>query len=311
MEERLIDKDELRGVKRKRTDGEEDAVDALSSDAAAPEEEGEEYALEFGGEEYDEDLVGLTPTQLKEELERREQLRAQAHAESEKHAAEGERLFAAGDYPAAAEAFRAALTYEMSAQTEERVFASVTENYTSAAPLLERASAEEFSVAEQEVREKVLGIFGGELRAERARAEGEAAPLRERVHAAQAERRAPFAANRSYYLVRFLVSLGALLLFAVGIAVSAGYLLRTRSDLPTVLVIVFGVLAFASFCLLVVFSRKLLVAVRLCRENERLSSTEEGARLAVLEEKLACLALVLDGAAAREVQEAQDGEEEN
>ena len=295
MEERLIDKDELRGVKKKRTQGEEDAVDVLSSDAAAEEDAQADYTLEFDGE-YDEGLVGLTPSQLREELERREHLRAEAHAESEKRLAAGEEKFAAGQFAEAAEAFREALGYEFSETAEERLFAAVTRNYTDAEPLVQRENAEPFAEAEPANRERVLAVFGDGLRAQRREAEERAQPLRERVTAAQEARRAPFAANRAYYLVRFLISLAALVLFAVGIAVSASYLLRVQNPVPTALTITFSVLTFAAFVCFVLFSRKLLVAVRLCRENERLSSTEEGAALAQLEERLDCLSLVLDGA---------------
>lgn len=294
MEERLIDKDELRGVKRKRTDGEEDVVDELSTDAdMSAEEEGENYTLEFGGEEYDEDLVGLTPSQLKEELERRERLRAEAHEESLKHIAEGDEKFGAAEYRAAAEEYRAALGCEFAGETEEKLFAAITENYTNEQPLLERDTASEFSAAEEGCRRRVLDVFGDRLEKLRDETETEAQPLRERVSAAQQERRGPFAANRKYYLVRFLASLAALIVFAIGIAVSSSFLLRTQSPVPMILTITFGVLTFAAFVFLVYFSRKLLVAVRLCRDNEKLSSTEEGAQLAVLEERLACLGLVL------------------
>ncbi len=294
MEERIIDKDELRGVKKKRTDGAEDVVDEQTSDALAPEDEGD-YTIEYDGE-YDEDLVGLTPTQLKEELERRERHREEMHAEFVKYSQTGEEKFAAQKFDAAARDFREALAYEYSPEAEERLYAALTEDYTSVDRLMVPDVAEQFARADESVRARLLGVFGDALRARRAQAEAEAQPLRDAVSAAQETRRAPFAENRKYYLVRFLAALAALVLFAVGIAVSASFLLRTQSPVPTILTIVFGVLTFAAFVVFVVFSRKLLVAARLCRENERLSSTEEGARLEELENSLACLALILDGA---------------
>ena len=94
--------------------------------------------------------------------------------------------------------------------------------------------------------------------------------------------------------VPFLVSAVLMVLFAVGIGVSASYLLRTQSNLPTVLIIVFGVLTAFSAAFFIYFSRKLLVAVRLCNANETLSSTEEGERLEELEDALTCIDLVLN-----------------
>ena len=74
MEERIMDEDELRGIKKRR---EGDAPE--DGQSLAYELTGEDGAAEDG---YDEDLVGLTPSQLQEELARREKQRAEAHAES-------------------------------------------------------------------------------------------------------------------------------------------------------------------------------------------------------------------------------------
>lgn len=307
MEERIIDKDELRGVKRKRTGGEEDAVDELSADANAADEGMPDYTFEFDeGDGYDEDLVGLTPSQLQEELERRERQREEAHAESVKYLETGEGKFAEGKFREAEKDFSSALEYEYSEESEERLYAAMTDNYTDAQRLLFPDNAERFADAAESVRARVLDVFGESLREERAAAQTEAQPLRGVVSAAQEERRGPFAENKKYYLVRFLAVFAALVVFAIGIAVSSSFLLRTQSSVPTILTIVFGVLTFAAFVLFIVYARKLLVAARLCRDNERLSSTEEGARLEELENRLACLALVLDGVPSQE--ESSDGE---
>lgn len=303
MEERIIDKDELRKVRVTRTDGEQDVVDD-----ALPEkpEEGEaeleaEYSVEFEGEEYDENLVGLTPTQLQEELERRERAAREAHEACEKLCAEGDAFAAAADWRAAEEKFEDARLHEPdSARAEEGLWKARTQDYTSDEALCTERVAREFASAGKAVRERVLGVFGEGMRAARAEARAEADPLREQVEAGQAERRGPFLANRNYYLARLFVSLGALALFVVGICVSAAFILRTQSAVPVVLTGAFGVLAFISLVCVVLFSRRSLVAVRLCRENERLDSTEEGARLAELEQKLLCLSLVLDAPAAEE-----------
>ncbi len=295
MEERIIDKDELRGVKKKRTGGEEDVVDINDDAQDEADEASPDYAIEFEGE-YDEDLVGLTPTQLREELERRERLREEAHAEAVKYLASAEEKFAAGNFRGAEKDFAEARLYEDSEETEERYFAAVTQNYTDVARLLERDKAAEFAYAGERARQSVLSVFGEALRSERAEAEERAQPLRERVHADMEARRAPFAANKKYYAVRFLIALATLVVFAVGIAVSASFLLRTQSIAPTVLTIAFGACTFIAFLVTLFFTRKLYVAARLCRENEKLSSTEEGAELQTLEDRLAVLADVLDGA---------------
>ena len=76
MEERMIDKEELLG---------------RGAGSAGDGEDEDVYAAYAAGEDgYDEDLVGLTPSQLEEELAPRAQLRAAAHAEAVKLRAEGE-----------------------------------------------------------------------------------------------------------------------------------------------------------------------------------------------------------------------------
>ena len=164
---------------------------------------------------------------------------------------------------------------------------------TSSDILFDKEAAREFSEAGETTKKLVLDAFGEELRNAREVLLEEAGPLREQVRAGQETRRAPFIANRNYYRLRFFISAVLTVLFAVGIGVSASFLLRTQSDLPTILMIVFGALTLISLALFLFFSRKLVVATRLCKANERLASTEEGERLEQLEDALACLDYVL------------------
>ena len=72
MEERMIDDEEARGIKLKRTQsGETDAVEEGT-------DEQEEYVFDVPEEEYDESLVGLTPSQLEQVLEERLGLNSRA-----------------------------------------------------------------------------------------------------------------------------------------------------------------------------------------------------------------------------------------
>ena len=54
-----------------------------------------------------------------------------------------------------------------------------------------------------------------------------------------------------------------------------------------------GAIALIALVFLIVFLRGLVFALRLCADNEKDESTEDGRRLAVLERELACLDLVL------------------
>ena len=310
MEERIIEKDELRKVRITRKNGKEDVIDdALpadmppadgAEDAQTPLSEEEEYSVEFEGEEYDEDLVGLTPTQYRAEIERRERAAREAREACEKLCAAGEERLAAEDWAAAEGLFGQALTHEENARAEEGLWAARTRGFTAEDVLYTEEGAQSFARAGEEAREKVFSAFGEKLRAAQKEAFAEAEPLKKQVEAGQAERRGPFRANRNYYLLRLGIAFGVFVLLLIGTGVSASYLLRIQSALPVALTGAFGALAFAALVVTVVYVRKTLVAVRLCRENEKLSSTEEGMRLAELQRRLACLAAVFgeDGEAA-------------
>lgn len=291
MEERIMDEDELRGIKKRR--------DGAPDDESAAGDESIEYEITEGaaseGEdgEYDEDLVGLTPTQLKEELERREKLREEAHAEALRYRSEGEAAVQREAYDEATGYFEQSLSVEYDEEVEALYWWARTQGLTSSDALFEREAAREFAEAGETSKKLILDAFGEELRNARIVLLEEAEPLREQVRAGQEARRAPFIANRNYYRLRFVISAVLTILFAIGIGVSASFLLRTQSSLPTILMIVFGALTLIAVCFFLYFSRKLIVASRLCRANEQLASTEEGERLEQLEDALACLDDVL------------------
>lgn len=293
MEERIIDKDELRKVRVTRTDGERDVVDDMLPETdEAPAQE--EYSVEFDGEGYDEDLVGLTPTQYREEIERRERAAREAHENCEKFCNEGEARLAEQDWAGAEASFEEAVREEASNErAEEGLWTARTKGFTSDEVFFIREGAEAFSEAGEKIRAKVLAAFGAELSAEREKTRAQEQTLSQEVEAGQAERRGPFLANKNYYRLRLWISLGALALCLIGLCVSASFILRVQSPVPVALTGVFAVLAFAALAVTVIFARFTLVAVRLCRANERLSSTEEGRALEAARTRLYCLGLVL------------------
>ncbi len=290
MEERILDDDESRGIKIKRTaGGGTDAVDALAEGEEAAEEE---ICLDLPDEEYDEDLVGLTPSQLKEELERREKLKREAHEESERLKISADEKLAEGKFADAELLYAQALVCEAeNTAAAIGLWTARTRNFTDPEAIFMNNAAEELSEDETS-RALVVEKMGKplhELRDAYAKEEAELAPGFEQK---QQERREAFAANRRYYLLRFGVFFVLAVLFAVGIGVSASFILRTKSDVPTVLVGVFAGLTFVALVLSVIFARKLFVASRLYAANEKLASTETGARLEFLRGRLYALSLV-------------------
>lgn len=295
MEERIIDDPRKIKVKKNAVGGIEDVTDELAPETQEFAEE--EIELTLPGEEFeDEDLIGLAPSQLKKELERREKEAAEARAERDRLLSEGDSRFKAGDYEGAEPFFAQALVYDADCRAaKEGVWTCRTRNFSQIELLFNRKTAVELAESDDVTRAFVLKHAGAELEAERKAAEEEAAPLREKVHSAQAGRRGAFLDNRNYYLMRFAVFAFLFVLFAIAAGVSATFIVRTQGIVPLVLVAVFGVIAFAALAVAFVYLRKLVVAQRLVSANEKLSSTEDGAHLARLEERLEVLSLLIDG----------------
>lgn len=294
MEERIIDNEREIKIKRRREG--DDVVDALADggEETLPEEE---LVLELPEEEYDEDLVGLTPSQLKEELERRERALREAREESEKLTLAGAEKLGEGAFEEAESFFAQALTYDPeNAEAGKGVWQARTKEFADYEPFYQKENAEELGGAPEEVRAFVKERAGARLEGEREAFRAEERPLREKVEESMEFRRGYFRDNRNYFLVRFGIFFGLFALCLVGAGISASFIYSTRGITPIVLIACFGGAALVMLAVAIVFARKLVVANRLCRENEKLSATEDGARLAYLQDRLHCLDLVLDGA---------------
>ncbi len=294
MDERILDDEDERLIKIKRTQEGTDAVDALLEEG---EEDETEVLLDFPeeGEEYDEDLVGLSPEQLAAEKARREEEARKAQEECDSLVAEGKALLEEGKFEEAETFFdQATLFVPNDTEAVRGLWLARTQNFTSTEPFYDEDYALEVAQSTDEVKGFIRENAGEKLEGERKELLREAEPLREKVKAGQDSRRGAFLANKKYYAWRTLAVLAAAVLAIVGILVSASFLTSTRSSLPVVFLIVCAVLAVVLVIVWLLFLRKLLVAVRLCRDNEKLSSTQEGEVLAEIEDKLRCLADVLD-----------------
>lgn len=307
MEERIIE-DEGRTIKVRRNalGGIEDATDGAlpeggtAEGASSPDagpggtEEDVEFAVDFPEEEYDEDMVGLTPSQLKRAQEERERARREAEEARDKLIAEGKKALSSLDYAAAEKFFSQALTYdEESAEALLGVWESRTQGFTDDAPFFIPENAEKLAEAPEEVRSYVLERVEDRLRGAREGVLEELRPLRAAVGDAREARRGALWDNKHYYLVRTAVFGGAFVLFLVLMGIFSAFLLRTRGSWPVIGMAVCGAIALIALVFLIVFLRGLVFALRLCADNEKDESTEDGRRLAVLERELACLDLVL------------------
>ena len=309
MEERIIE-DEGRTIKIKRNalGGIEDATDGALPEGEALEgahppkagaenaEDDVEFAVDFPEEEYDEDMVGLTPSQLKRAQEERERARREAEEARDKLIAEGKKALSSLDYAAAEKFFSQALTYDgESAEALLGVWESRTQGFTDDSPFFIEENAEKFARMPKEVRSFILERVGSRLQDARQGILEEMRPLKAAVEEAREARRGALDANKRYYLVRTAAFGIAAVLFLALMGVFSAFLLRTSGSWPAVCMAVFGGLALICLIFLVVFLRGLVFALRLSHDNEKNEGTEDGRRLALLEREERCLRLVLEG----------------
>ena len=309
MEERIIE-DEGRTIKVKRNalGGIEDATDGALPEGGAAEgasspdagpggtQEDVEFAVDFPEEEYDEDMVGLTPSQLKRAQEERERARREAEEARDKLISEGKKALSSLDYAAAEKFYSQALTYDgESAEALLGVWESRTQGFTDDSPFFIEENAEKFAGMPEEVRSSILERVGSRLQDARQGILEEMRPLKAAVEEAREARRGALDANKRYYLVRTAAFGIAAVLFLALMGVFSAFLLRTSGSWPAVCMAVFGGLALLCLIFLVVFLRGLVFALRLSHDNEKNEGTEDGRRLALLEREEHCLRLVLEG----------------
>lgn len=295
MEERLVDKEDERLIRIKKKAEGVDAEDATLAEGEEENVEEEVLVTLPEDEEYDEDLVGLTPSELARELARRQKAEEEARAECEKILAAAEEELAGGAYEKAKSLFAQAACYAFEEERATKgLWTARTKNFKTTEPFYNEDYAEEFSAADDESKKFVRGKMADMLLKEKEELEKEEKELAPEVLAKQEERQQAFAANRRYYAVRLLAFLAFLSAFVIATVVSASFIVHTLSSLPVILTGVFGGLTLIVFVITLVFFLKFLGANKLCKRNGKLSSTEDGARLEELRGKLECLKLILE-----------------
>ncbi|MBQ8291618.1 MAG: hypothetical protein IJX88_03810 [Clostridia bacterium] len=287
MEERIIDDEFGRGVRMKKTaDGYVDVTDAALEEMEDC-EEAEEIAFEFPvleTDEDDEDLVGLSPEEAMALRKKKEEAARLRKEQYEATCAAGEKLLAEGSFKGAETEFEKALKLD-----DEAMEASVgywrakTADFTDPDVLIgeyAEASIEslEFDLgynAVDKIKQTYADVF--ERRYQELCEEEE--PLAQKVEAKQEARREILNKRLLRSTLAFcgvLLPTAALLVLAIVFGLKMFSTPDNTYVLPTILL---GVGFFAAFVVFMVFTNKWINVFRLRRENERLSSTEDGARL--------------------------------
>ncbi len=308
MEERIIDDEYARGIRLKKTkDGYVDVTDELSEEAkeTPPETEEdsvlegeltesledpeaepeEEVSFEFPElEEDDEDLVNLTPEEAIALRKKKEAEEAARRAEYKRLCEEGEELLLSGSFKAAELKFEKALPLdEEAADAAVGYWRARTSDFSEPDILAEEYAETGYESLENDLGdgavEKLKANYRGMFEKRIAELEAEEGPLAKEVESKQKKRRAILKARISSALKKVIGTGIPFLVFVVCTAVF-GLRINTRPDmLFPVLTAVFGVLAVGCFVSFGIFTNKLVNARRINRDNEDLSSTEDGERL--------------------------------
>lgn len=295
MEERIIKDEYGRGIRLKKTgDGFVDVTDELAEDKDVAQEgetvetEEEEVVFEFPEiTEDDEELAALMPEQAEELKKKREEEKRKKQEEYDALVVQGEELLASGEFAQAEDAFEKAipLVFEHT-QAAVGFWKAKTENfrYPDKLPeyyvefeddgyqeLVYDAGQEAVDILKKEYR-PVFEQRIQELKEEKK-------PMERSVLDGQDERREILEGRKKKNLIFFLATcIPSLILLVAGIVCLTKISTRPDQLFLFVALGLFGVFAIV-FSVFIGAANKLINTNRIIRENEDLSSTEDGEKL--------------------------------
>ena len=283
MEERIIDDEFGKGVRlKKNKDG--DYVIADETDEA---QEGEEVTFEFPTyeqDETDEDLVGLDPEEVAKILQQREEEAAARRQEYETVCADGDKFLAEKDYAKAEEAYEKALKLD-DEPTEASVgyWKAKTAEFTNTQALLDEYEEIGVESMEYDLGYKAVEMLKTEYKSvfekEYAQLVEEEKPLAEEVEGKQENRRAYLKERLKKATITFAISVLPLLVCVILAFFFAGKIHTTPDGRYIGPTIASALASVAGFIWFVVSGVDFARALKIFGKNERLDSTDLGARL--------------------------------
>lgn len=289
MEEKIIDEEIGRKIRLKKTqNGETDIVDDLAETDELAEGE-EEYTFELPEyDEDDEDLVGLSPEEAMAFRKKKQEEAAAKRAEYERLLVEGEALLGEGSYRSAELKFEKALMLdEVATEATVGYWRAKTENFSNPDGLMDEYVEEGYDSLEwdlgAEAVAKIRETYQEQFRRRYDELVAEEAPLRAEFEEAQARRRSVLKPRRLKCGIGFGVSALPFLVSLILTAVFGFSNFTVKDDRYILPTIIAGCVAFVAFIVFGIFTNRFINACRIYNTNERLSSTDEGAKLEEIE----------------------------
>lgn len=292
MEERIIDEEIGRKIKvRRLADGGTDVVDELTEEPQADDvetvdgEETEELSFEIPDlEEDDEDLVGLSPEEALALRQKKAEEAAARRQLYEETVAEGNALLADGSFRAAELKFEKALSLdEVATEASVGYWRAKTDDFENADVLIEEYVEPGYETLEFELGYEAVESIKAEYREKFQKRydelTAEEGPLSEEVYAAQERRRQILKPRRLRSAIAFAAS-AVPFIAALILTIVLGLKNFTVKDnsfiMPTIIT---GAVALVLFVVFGVFTNRFINACRIYNANERISATDDGARL--------------------------------
>ena len=292
MEERIIDDEYGRGIRLKKTaDGYVDATDELAPQTD-DEQTTDEVAFEFPvfeTDEDDEELVGLSPEEAEKIRRERAEAAAIRKAEYERLVQEGEAFLQSGSFRSAQLKFENALALDEEA-TEASVgyWRAKTENFQNPDVLVEEYIEAGIETLEFDVGYKAVDILREQYREAWEKRYNELTeeekPLAKEVEEKQRSRREAIAERIKKSGLRTGIAWLPTLAFLTVAIVLGLKIFSVQENTFVIPTVICGVAFFMSLIISVLFTNVLINDLRIRRTNERLSSTDEGARLEEIRE---------------------------
>ncbi len=291
MEERIIDDEYGRGIRLKKTaDGYVDATDELAEQESEAQET-DEVAFEFPsfGDEDDEELASLSPEEAEKVKREKAEAAALRKAEYERYVKEGEEFLQSESFRLAQLKFEHALSLDEEAtQASIGYWRAKTENFNNPDVLIEEYLEAGIETLEFDLGYKAVDIirenYRDKLQARYKELEAEEQPLAKQVEETQTRRREAIAERLKKSGLRAgIAALPTLALLVVTLVLGLKIFSVKENTfvLPT---IICAVAFFMTLIVSVMLTNVFINDLRIRRTNERLSSTDDGARVEELRE---------------------------
>ncbi len=294
-EERIIDDEYGRGVRlRKTKEGFVDVTDELVETPSEAEEVGEEISFAFpmvDTDEDDEDLVGLSPEEAAELRKQKEEAAERLFADYTQAVAEGNELLQTGSYHAAELKFEKALGLDPVA-TEASVgyWKAKTANFSNPDVLIDEYTEQGLEEMEYDlgyealeaIKKEYHGVFQNRYEELKAKEE----PLFLEVSSKQERRRVILQERRKKKLLAFILGAVPTLVCLVLTVIFGLKNFSTPDNTYIPVTLVLGGVTLVGLFVSLGLGNRLANACKIYAQNELLESTEEGAELKEIMERM-------------------------